>query len=162
MAGGNRMTRYARQMALPEVGPDGQARLAAARILVVGAGGLGAPVLQYLAGAGVGRITIADPDTVERGNLHRQVLFGEPALGMPKATAAARALARLNPDIALTALPVAVGPGNASALVADADLVLDCADSFAASYTLSDACRAAGRPLVTASALGLGDRKSVV
>lgn len=150
------MTRYARQMALPEVGPDGQARLAAARILVVGAGGLGAPVLQYLAGAGVGRITIADPDTVERGNLHRQVLFGEPALGMPKATAAARALARLNPDIALTALPVAVGPGNASALVADADLVLDCADSFAASYTLSDACRAAGRPLVTASALGLG------
>lgn len=150
------MTRYDRQTALPEVGPDGQARLAAARVLVVGAGGLGAPVLQYLAGAGVGRIVVADADVVERGNLHRQVLFGEPSVGMPKVVAAARALTRLNPEVTVEPLAAAVQSGNAPALVAAADLVLDCADSFAVAYTLSDACLAAGRPFVTASALGLG------
>lgn len=150
------MTRYARQVALPEVGAAGQARLAAAHVLVVGAGGLGAPVLQYLAGAGVGTITVADPDRVERGNLHRQVLFGEPTLGMPKATAAARVLARLNPDIRILPLAAAVTPANAAGLAAAADVVLDCADSFATAYTLSDACLAAARPLVSASALGLG------
>jgi molybdopterin/thiamine biosynthesis adenylyltransferase len=152
---GDAVSRYARQVVLPEVGAEGQARLAAARVLVAGAGGLGAPVLQYLAGAGVGRIVVADPDRVERGNLHRQVLFGEDRIGAPKAAAAAAVLARLNPEVAVEARVAAVRPGNAAALVAAADLVLDCADSFATSYVLSDACLAAGRPLVSASALGL-------
>jgi molybdopterin/thiamine biosynthesis adenylyltransferase len=149
------MSRYARQVILPEVGAAGQARLAAAHALVVGAGGLGVPVLQYLAGAGLGRITLVDPDSVERGNLHRQTLYGERFLGRPKAAAAAVALADLNPETAVDAQVARLDPANAPALVAPADVVLDCADSFAASYTLSDACLALGRPLVSASALGL-------
>lgn len=150
------MSRYARQIVLPEVGAAGQARLAAAGVLVVGAGGLGVPVLQYLAGAGVGRITLVDPDRVERGNLHRQPLYGESRLGAPKAEAAAAVLADLNPEVRVDARVTALDPANAPELVAGADVVLDCADSFAASYVLSDTCLAAGKPFLTASALGLG------
>ncbi|MFT3973467.1 MAG: HesA/MoeB/ThiF family protein [Amaricoccus sp.] len=150
------MSRYARQIVLPEVGAAGQERLRAAHALVVGAGGLGVPVLTYLAGAGVGRITVVDPDRVERGNLHRQTIYGEASLGRPKAEAAAAVLADLNPEVAVTPLVARLDPGNADGLVAGADVVLDCADSFAASYMLSDTCLAAGRPFLTASALGLG------
>ncbi len=150
------MSRYARQIVLPEVGAAGQERLAAAHVLVVGAGGLGVPVLQYLAGAGVGRITVVDPDRVERGNLHRQPLYGEGFLGKPKAMAAAAALGALNPDVRVLPVVEWLDPGNAAGLVRDADVTLDCADGFAVSYTLSDACRDGGRPLVSASALGLG------
>ncbi|WP_347267551.1 HesA/MoeB/ThiF family protein [Paracoccus sp. (in: a-proteobacteria)] len=149
------MSRYLRQMVLPEVGVAGQERIAAAHVLVVGAGGLGAPALQYLVGAGIGRITLIDPDTVEEGNLHRQPLYGMEDLGQPKVRAAARALARLNPEVALAPMAARLTPANAPALVAAAGVVLDCADSHAASYTLSDACLAAGRPLISASALGL-------
>jgi molybdopterin/thiamine biosynthesis adenylyltransferase len=156
MARGDGMSRYARQIALPEVGAEGQARLAVSRVLVVGAGGLGVPVLQYLAGAGVGRITVVDPDMVERKNLHRQTLYGERFISCAKAHAAASVLADLNPEVRTDAVVARLDPGNAPALVAAADVVLDCADSFAASYTLSDACRDARRPFVSASALGLG------
>ena len=149
-------SRYARQIVLPEVGAAGQARLAAAHALVVGAGGLGVPVLQYLAGAGVGRITLVDPDRVERGNLHRQTIFGERHLGRPKVEAAAAVLADLNPEVAVTPIAAMLDPANVAGLVAAADVVLDCADSFAASYVLSDACLARDKPFVTASALGLG------
>ena len=150
------MNRYARQIILPEVGPNGQARLAAAHALVVGAGGLGVPVLQYLAGAGVGRITIVDPDVVERENLHRQTFYGERFIGSMKAAAATVALLDLNPGVRVAPVLGRLDPANAPELVGRADVVLDCADSFAASYTLSDACRDAGKPLVSASALGLG------
>jgi sulfur-carrier protein adenylyltransferase/sulfurtransferase len=150
------VNRYERQIVLPEVGAAGQARLAGARALVVGAGGLGVPVLQYLAGAGVGRIVLVDPDRVERGNLHRQPIYGERSLGMPKAEAAAAVLADLNPDVAVEPVVARLDPANAERLVAGADVVLDCADSFAASYVLSDSCLGAGLPFVTASALGLG------
>lgn len=150
------MSRYARQEVLPEVGAGGQARLGAARVLVVGAGGLGGPVLQYLAGAGVGRIVAIDPDRVERGNLHRQTLYGERHLGAAKARAAAAVLADLNPAVTVEAVVARLDPASAGPLVAAADVVLDCADSFAVSYTLSDACLAAGRAFVSASALGLG------
>ena len=115
--GADAMNRYARQIVLPEVGAAGQARLAAAHVLVVGAGGLGAPVLQYLAGAGVGRITVVDPDAVERGNLHRQTLYGERSLGQPKAAAAAVALADLNPEVAVAPLVGRLDPEIAPALV---------------------------------------------
>jgi sulfur-carrier protein adenylyltransferase/sulfurtransferase len=156
MARGDPMNRYARQMILPEVGAAGQARLAAATVLVVGAGGLGAPVLHYLVGAGVGRITLVDPDRVERGNLHRQPLYGEPHLGRPKAEAAAAVLTGLNPDCQVRPLKVRLDAGNVESLLEGADLALDCADSFAVSYTLSDVCQTAGLPLISASALGLG------
>lgn len=148
------MTRHGRQTILPEVGAAGQARLRAARVLVVGAGGLGVPVLQYLGGAGVGRITVVDPDRVEVTNLHRQPIYGRD-VGRPKADAAREFLRGLDPAVLAEAVVDWLTPANAAGLVADADVVLDCADSFAASYTLSDACLAAGKPLVSASVLGL-------
>ena len=149
------MTRYARQIALPEVGPAGQDRLRAARVLVVGAGGLGVPVLHYLAGAGVGSITVVDGDRVEEANLHRQPLYRMDDLGRSKAEAAAQALRALNPDVVTQPQTRWLDPACAPDLVAEADVVLDCADTFAASLTLSDACRDADLPLISGSALGL-------
>ncbi|MEH6738187.1 MAG: HesA/MoeB/ThiF family protein [Sulfitobacter sp.] len=154
MAGGNAMSRYARQICLPEVGDPGQAAIRSAHVLVVGAGGLGAPVLQYLVGAGVGHITLMDGDTVALSNLHRQTLFREADVGSPKVHAAAQTLRALNGDCVINALEVPLDPANAPALVAQSTLVLDCADSFATSYTLSDICYAAGVPLISASVLG--------
>lgn len=148
------MSRYARQIILPEVGAAGQARLAAARVLVVGAGGLGAPVLQYLAGAGIGGLTVMDPDPVEESNLHRQVLFTQSDIAKPKAEVACRHLQQRNPDIRIVAQNSALTAENARDAVAAADLVLDCADSFAVSYILSDNCFAQNRPLISASVLG--------
>jgi len=144
--------RYARQAVLPQIGDAGQARLAAAHVLVVGAGALGIPVLQYLTGAGVGRITLVDPDKVELSNLHRQPIYGR-HIGQPKALAAALEMAALNPDTTVTPLVALLDPANAPDLVAPADVVMDCADSFAATYALSDACLAANRPLIAASVL---------
>jgi hypothetical protein len=151
--------RYARQMVLPEVGAAGQARLAAASVVVVGAGGLGCPVLQYLAGAGVGRLTIVDHDRVEETNLHRQPLYAMADIGKLKAEAAAAALRRFNPGIAVDAVAERLTPQNATALAAGADLLVDAADSFAATYVLSDACLAAAKPLVSASVIGLLRRR---
>jgi len=147
--------RYARQMVLPEVGAAGQARLAAASVVVVGAGGLGCPVLQYLAGAGVGRFVIVDHDQVEETNLHRQPLYTMADIGKLKAEAAATALRRFNPGIAVDIVAERLTPQNATVLVAGADLVVDAADSFAVTYVLSDACLAAARPLVSASVIGM-------
>lgn len=147
--------RYIRQSVLPQVGSAGQARLAAARVLVVGAGGLGCAVLPYLAAAGVGRLLLADPDVVEETNLHRQPLFRMSDLGHSKVAAARAALAGLNPQVEVEALALRVTPANAAALVARADVVLDAADSLAVTYVLSDACQAAGTALVSASVLGL-------
>jgi molybdopterin/thiamine biosynthesis adenylyltransferase len=147
--------RYARQTILPEVGADGQARLAAASVVVVGAGGLGCPVLQYLAGAGVGRLTVVDHDSVEETNLHRQPLYGLGDIGQPKAEAAKTTLMRFNPAVAIDAVVARLTPQNASDLVAGADVIVDAADSFAVTYILSDACHAAAKPLVSASVIGL-------
>ncbi len=149
------MSRYARQEVLVEVGPEGQARLGRAHALVVGAGGLGVPVLQYLAGAGVGRITLVDPDVVSVSNLHRQPLYAMADARRPKAVVAAERLAALNPECEVVPVAAPLDPANAAGLLAGVDVALDCADSFAAAYTLSDSCHAAGVPLISASALGL-------
>ena len=148
------MNRYARQTILGEVGPAGQARLAAAQVLVVGAGGLGCPVLQYLVGAGVGRITVVDHDTVEVTNLHRQPLYRMSDIGRPKVEAAREALQGCNPEVRIDAIATRLTPQNAEALVVSANLVVDAADSFAVTYMLSDACVAAGKPLIGASVIG--------
>lgn len=149
------MSRYTRQEVLSEVGPDGQARLRAAHVLVVGAGGLGCPVLQYLTGAGVGRITLVDADVVSVTNLHRQTLYSGTQVGRPKALAAKEVLAGLNPEVTVVAEVARLGPENVDRLLEQVDLAFDCADSFAASYILSDACYARGTPLISASALGM-------
>ncbi len=147
--------RYVRQSVLPQVGSAGQARLARARVLVVGSGGLGCAVLPYLAAAGIGRLLLADPDVVEETNLHRQPLFRMADIGRSKVAAARAALVALNPQVEVEALELRVTPANAAALVARADVVLDAADSLAVTYVLSDACQAAGTALVSASVLGL-------
>lgn len=147
--------RYSRQIVLPEVGPEGQARLARTRVLVVGAGGLGCPVLQYLVGAGIGRIVLVDPDQVEESNLHRQPLYRIGDAGRLKVEAAREALAAYNPGVEVEALALRLAPDNVTSLLARADIVVDAADSFAATYVLSDACYDAGKPLVSASIVGL-------
>ncbi|MBB1492673.1 MULTISPECIES: HesA/MoeB/ThiF family protein [unclassified Paracoccus (in: a-proteobacteria)] len=141
-------------MILPEVGEAGQARLRGARLLVVGAGGLGSPAIMYLAGAGVGALTIVDPDVVETTNLHRQPIHAG-RVGWNKADSARAFVAALDPGVSVTPVLQMLRPANAAALVAGMDVVLDCGDSFAMSYILSDACMAAGVPLISASALGL-------
>ncbi|WP_342075734.1 HesA/MoeB/ThiF family protein [Yoonia sp. SS1-5] len=150
------MSRYARQIILPEMGEAGQRRLGKARILVVGAGGLAAPALPLLAGAGVGHITLIDGDTVALSNLHRQTLFTEADCGQDKAKIAATRCRDINTEIVVDALTHTLTPANAALLVAQADLVLDCADSYAVSYLLSDLCLAQGKPLISASVLGFG------
>jgi molybdopterin/thiamine biosynthesis adenylyltransferase/rhodanese-related sulfurtransferase len=147
--------RYSRQTVLPEVGVQGQARLAAASVLVAGAGGLGCPVLQYLCAAGVGRLLIVDHDRVDESNLHRQPLYRMSDLGEPKARAAAAALGLLNPQVRVQAAVERLTPGNATAWVARADVIVDAADSLALTYILSDECLQHGKPLISASVLGL-------
>ena len=149
------MSRYARQIIMPEVGAEGQARLSSARVLVVGAGGLAAPVLPLLAGAGVGRITIMDGDTFDLSNLHRQTLFTEADCGQLKAEIAAQRCRALNGEIDVVSRNQTLTSENVTTIVAQSDLILDCADSYAASYTLSDTCLAQGKPLISASVLGM-------
>ncbi|HZC87144.1 MAG TPA: HesA/MoeB/ThiF family protein [Steroidobacteraceae bacterium] len=147
--------RYARQTILPEVGPQGQTRLAAATVLVVGAGGLGCAALPYLAAAGVGRLTIVDHDKVEESNLHRQPLYRMSDIGQPKVQAARAALAAMNPATGIEAVCERLSSINAPRLVEEASVVIDAADSFAVTYLLSDTCQRARKPLVSASVLGL-------
>jgi len=143
--------RYARHIVLADVGGPGQQKLKAARVLVVGAGGLGAPVIQYLAAAGVGCLGIVDDDTVSLSNLQRQVIHDSDAVGMAKVESARRAVARLNPHVAVEAHALRLTGENAAGLVAAYDIVADCSDNFATRYAVSDACFHARRPLVIAA-----------
>jgi molybdopterin-synthase adenylyltransferase len=153
---GDEIERYARHIVLPEIGGPGQARLKRGRVLVIGAGGLGAPLLQYCAAAGVGTLGIVDDDRVSLSNLQRQIIHGTPDLGRPKVESAAEAIARLNPGVVVEAHPLRLDSANAGALVAGYDVVADGSDNFDTRYAVSDACFHAGRPLVTA-ALGRFD-----
>ncbi len=143
--------RYARHIVLHGVGGPGQQKLRAARVLVIGAGGLGAPLLQYLAAAGVGTLGIVDDDTVALSNLQRQVLHGTPDVGRPKVASAADAISRLNPHVSVEPIAARIDAGNARAMVRAWDIVADGSDNFATRYAVSDACFHEGKPLVTAA-----------
>jgi molybdopterin/thiamine biosynthesis adenylyltransferase len=143
--------RYARHIVLSDVGGPGQQKLKRARVAVIGAGGLGSPAIQYLAAAGIGRLRLVDDETVSLSNLQRQVIHDTGAVGKLKVESARDAIARLNPHVNVEAMPVRLNRDNAASLIADADLVLDCTDNFAARYVISDQCFHARKPLVTAA-----------
>jgi sulfur-carrier protein adenylyltransferase/sulfurtransferase len=147
--------RYSRQTILPEVGAAGQARLRDASVLVIGAGGLGSAVLQYLCAAGIGRLIIVDHDRVEESNLHRQPIYRMSDVGSLKAQAARAALLGANPEVRIEAVCERLTPANAERLVAGVDVVVDAADSFAVTYVVSDECYRVKKPLISASVLGL-------
>jgi molybdopterin/thiamine biosynthesis adenylyltransferase/rhodanese-related sulfurtransferase len=142
------MERYSRHLRLPQVGLEGQEKLERARILLVGAGGLGSPAAFYLAAAGVGFLRLVDDDVVDRSNLQRQILHAEQRIGAPKVASATLALSALNPRVRIEPVQARVVPANVDALVADVDLVIDGADNFATRYLLSDACVQHRKPLV--------------
>ncbi|HEY4923822.1 MAG TPA: molybdopterin-synthase adenylyltransferase MoeB [Roseiarcus sp.] len=148
---GEEIERYARQIVLRGVGGPGQNKLKAARVLAVGAGGLGSPLLQYLAGAGVGEIAIVDDDVVSLSNLHRQVLHGTGDIGRLKVDSAEEALARLNPHVRVDKIVRRLDADNARALVAGYDVIVDGSDNFSTRYAVSDACFFERRPLVSAA-----------
>ncbi|MES2668837.1 MAG: molybdopterin-synthase adenylyltransferase MoeB [Pseudomonadota bacterium] len=140
--------RYSRHLRLPQVGVDGQRRLEAARVLLIGAGGLGSPAAYYLAAAGVGTLRIADDDVVDRSNLQRQILHTEAGIGSPKVESAARTLSALNPRTAIEPVAERVDSANVERLLEGVDVVVDGADNFPARYLLNDACVKLGKPLV--------------
>ncbi len=145
------LERYARHIVLPEIGGAGQQRLKRARVLVIGAGGLGAPVLQYLAAAGVGTLGIVDDDFVSLSNLQRQVIHDTASVGTSKLQSAALAISRINPNVSTALHDMCLDSGNAPALVAQYDLVVDGSDNFDTRYAVADASAAEARPLVHAT-----------
>jgi molybdopterin-synthase adenylyltransferase len=149
----DRLDRFARHIVLPEVGGAGQARLVRSHAVLVGLGGIGSPALQYLAGAGVGRLTLIDDDVVEASNLQRQTIFTNGDIGRPKAEVAATWLSAFDSGLAGSAHITRLTKDNAGELIAGADVVLDGCDNFATRLAVSDACVAAGIPL-TSAALG--------
>ena len=145
------LDRYARHIVLKEIGGAGQARLKAATVAVIGAGGIGSPAIQYLAAAGVGRLRVIDDDRVDRSNLQRQTLFGEADVGALKVKAAAEAVARLNPSVAVEPVAERIDAGNAARLLDGADVVLDGCDNFATRLAVADAALGLRIPLVSAA-----------
>lgn len=155
------MERYSRQIILPEIGKEGQARLAAAKVLIVGVGGLGSPIALYLAGAGVSTIGLVDDDVVSLNNLQRQVLYTEEEVGDLKAACAARRLMALNREIAVNAYPTRLNAQNACELIEQYDIVVDGCDNFSTRYMIDDVCAALGKPYVYAAISGFEGQVSV-
>lgn len=153
--------RYSRQTMLGQLGPEGQLRLAAASVLVVGLGGLGSPVATYLTAAGIGRIGLCDPDVVSLSNLQRQTLYTADEVGLPKAECALRRLRAQSPSTHFDLHPRGITPANASDLVEHYDIVADCTDNFATRYLIDDACERSGRPWVHGAIGGFTGQVSV-
>lgn len=147
----DQLDRYARHIVLREIGGEGQSKLLGARVALVGAGGVGCPALQYLAAAGVGRLTVFDDDSVSLDNLQRQILFATDDVGRPKTEVAGEAVGRLNPDVGFEAAPCRLTAANSSELLARADVVIDGSDNFATRLIVSDTCTALRIPLVSAA-----------
>ena len=153
--------RYNRQVILPEIGDEGQAKLKKAKVLVIGAGGLGCPVLQYIATAGVGTIGIVDFDKIEIHNLHRQILYTEDQVGLPKATTARTTVEKLNPLIEVFAFEEKLSIENASSIISQFDFVVDGSDNFSTRYLVNDTCVDLGKTLVYGSILGFEGQLAV-
>jgi len=145
------LDRYARHIVLKEIGGEGQRRLLAASVTLIGAGGIGSPALQYLAAAGVGALRVIDDDAVSLDNLQRQILFGTGDIGRAKTEVAGEIVERLNPEVRFTAVAARLDPANAAELIGEADLVLDGSDNFATRLAVSDHCTRARVPLVSAA-----------
>ena len=157
----DQLLRYARHILLDEFGIEGQERLNAARVLIVGAGGLGSPAALYLAAAGVGELVLADDDEVELSNLQRQILHGHDSVGLPKAESGRRALAALNPEVRVRPLPRRLDEAALLELAGSVDLVLDCCDNFATRHAVNRACVARRTPLVSGAAIRYSGQISV-
>ena len=153
--------RYRRNIDVVGLGEAGQRRLLDATVLVVGAGGLGSPVITYLAAAGVGRLVIADGDVVETANLQRQVIHSGGLIGVNKAVSAAARVADLNPDVHVHVVPEMATVESLARLLSTVDLAVDCCDTYAAKFMVSDACASAGAPLVWGTAVGMQGQVSV-
>jgi molybdopterin-synthase adenylyltransferase len=149
----DQLLRYSRQIMLPAFGYEGQERLLASRVLVLGLGGLGSPVTMYLAAAGVGTLVLADFDAVDLSNLQRQILHTSDRLGMTKVDSALRSLTALNPQVRLEAIKGSLTGANLGHVVAGVDLVVDCCDNFATRFAVNAACCSAGVPLVSGAAI---------
>ncbi|WP_298810189.1 HesA/MoeB/ThiF family protein [uncultured Sphingomonas sp.] len=145
------LARYARHVILPEVGGGGQMRLKRAQVTVIGAGGIGSPALQYLAGAGFGRVIVIDDDRIDTSNLHRQTLFSGDERGAPKAERAVAAIRRINPHVDARASVARIDADNAAQLLADANVVIDGSDNFATRFAVADATLARRIPLVSSA-----------
>ncbi|MCD8290194.1 MAG: HesA/MoeB/ThiF family protein [Prevotella sp.] len=155
-------TRYDRQIMLPEIGEDGQRKLAKAKVLLVGVGGLGSPIATYLTAAGIGSLAMMDPDNVSLTNLHRQVLYDASQIGRTKVNCAGKRLRGLNSDVQLTAYPFRISVHNAKMLVSEYDIVVDGTDNFEARYLINDTCVALGKPYVYGSIQGFVGQVAVL
>ncbi|MBI3184410.1 MAG: HesA/MoeB/ThiF family protein [Myxococcales bacterium] len=157
-----RKLRHARQLQMPEIGQEGQERIRASRVLVIGCGGLGAPVVQYLAAAGPGSLTLVDDDIVEVTNLNRQVLHRSADIGRRKVERAQEWVKSLDPSLEVRAIEERLGVENAREIISDHQLVVDCTDGLTTKYLLNDACVLEDRPLVHGAAVGLSGQVLVV
>ena len=155
------LTRYSRHILLPQIGIEGQRRLLASSVLLIGAGGLGAPAALYLASAGVGRLVICDGDAVDLTNLQRQIIHRESGVGVNKAESARAALATVNPDCHVHAVPQRVGRDDLQRLARDVDVVVDASDNFATRHAANAACVALGKPLVSGAAVRFSGQVAV-
>jgi molybdopterin/thiamine biosynthesis adenylyltransferase len=153
MLSANQKSRYARHLALPQIGAEGQQTLLTSRVLVIGAGGLGSPAALYLAAAGVGTIGLADPDVVDLSNLQRQILHSTPDLNVPKVESATRKLLALNPDVAVVPHLIRFQSDNASELLKDYQIVLDATDNFDSKFVIAAACHQYHKPYIHAGIL---------
>lgn len=153
--------RYERQTMLPEIGSEGQKKLRQAKVLIVGAGGLGTPIALYLTGAGVGTLGLMDEDTVSLNNLHRQILYTEGETGMPKAERAAERLRALNNDVEIRTYPCRLTVENAEEIIAEYDIVVDACDNFATRYLINDICMLLHKPYVYGAIQGFCGQVSV-
>jgi molybdopterin/thiamine biosynthesis adenylyltransferase len=157
----HQLLRYSRHILLDELGIEGQQRLLASHALVIGAGGLGSPVALYLGSAGVGTITVIDHDTVDLTNLQRQIAHNLSRVGQPKAMSAAQSVHAINPDVKVVAIHERADATRLNALVAAADVVVDCSDNFATRHAVNRACVAHRKPLVSGAAIGFDGQISV-